>query len=454
MRNNLPITNTEYLLQDSETIVSKTDLKGNITYVNADFIRISGFSEEELLGAPQNIVRHPDMPSEAFADLWSAIRAGKAWTGMVKNRCKNGNYYWVEANAAPVLERGRITGFTSIRVKPSRAQVDAAARAYREIKSGSGRIAVRDGNIVARGGLSRTRIFAGWSLAVVLKLAAGVYAMLFGLILAALLADGVALGALYAACCLGGIAATIIGGALLQRGVIAPLEGLRRDIGRMSSGDLSGTIRVRGASELGGVAQGLRVLQTNVKLLVGQIKEVTGVVGTGAAEIMAGTVDLSSRTESQASSLEETAASMEELTGTVRQNSANAQHANEMMAAASGEADKGGAAMKEVAATMSSIQDSSRRIADIIGVIDAIAFQTNILALNAAVEAARAGEQGRGFAVVASEVRNLAHRSAAAAKEIKQLIEESARQVGAGGSIRPAWPWTVCSVPSPKWPCT
>ena len=135
MRTNLPVTNVEYILKDTETVVSKTDLKGKITYVNQDFINISGFSEQELIGAPQNIVRHPDMPEEAFEDFWRTIKSGKAWTGLVKNRCKNGNHYWVEANAAPLLENGKTVGYTSIRIKPTREQVRAAEAAYSAIKA-------------------------------------------------------------------------------------------------------------------------------------------------------------------------------------------------------------------------------------------------------------------------------------------------------------------------------
>jgi len=169
--------------------------------------------------------------------------------------------------------------------------------------------------------------------------------------------------------------------------------------------------------------------------IVGQVRSGTDTIATASAQIAAGNLDLSSRTEEQASSLEETASSMEELTGTVKQNADNARQANQLAVSASEVAVRGGAVVSQVVETMASINQSSRKIVDIIGVIDGIAFQTNILALNAAVEAARAGEQGRGFAVVATEVRNLAHRSAAAAKEIKILIDDSVTKVDAGGKL-------------------
>ena len=140
-------------------VVSKTDLKGKMTYVNQDFINISGFSEEELLGSPQNIVRHPDMPPEAFADMWRALKSGRAWTGMVKNRCKNGDFYWVDANAAPMMEGGKVVGYTSIRTKPSRGQVRAADSAYREIRAGNKNLDVRDGAVVTRNGFNRFNRF-------------------------------------------------------------------------------------------------------------------------------------------------------------------------------------------------------------------------------------------------------------------------------------------------------
>ncbi len=415
VRTNQPVTNQEYILKETETIVSKTDLQGNITYVNLDFLRISGFSERELLGAPQNIVRHPDMPAEAFRDLWQTLKSGKAWTGLVKNRSKNGDHYWVEAHAAPIIKDGQAVGYTSIRVRPERNQVAAAERAYSAIRSGSKNLEVCEGEAVVRSTLSR--FSARWELSIKAKLSLWV-----GVMVALFVADFIAGRVIPTELHAGdwsvtftvlGILTAITGGLMMQRAVVAPLAQAKKDIDRMSAGDLSGRIHASGDNEIAQLMQALRILQINVKLLVGQIEESTIQVNMCATEIAEGNADLSIRTESQASSLEETASSMEELTSTVKQNADHAQEASSLVGSTSKIAVEGGNAVAQVVATMSSIQDSSSKIADIIGVIDGIAFQTNILALNAAVEAARAGEQGRGFAVVATEVRSLAQRSAA-----------------------------------------
>jgi methyl-accepting chemotaxis protein len=204
--------------------------------------------------------------------------------------------------------------------------------------------------------------------------------------------------------------------------------------GAIAGGDLSTPVRVTDGDS-GSLLAGMEKMRVSLASLVREVRAGTDTIATSAGEISHGNLDLSSRTEQQASSLEETASSMEELTGTVRQNADNARQANVLAASASEVAKRGGVVVSQVVDTMNSINESSRRIVDIISVIDGIAFQTNILALNAAVEAARAGEQGRGFAVVASEVRNLAQRSAAAAKEIKGLIGDSVSKVDSGGKL-------------------
>ncbi|MET3116431.1 methyl-accepting chemotaxis protein [Undibacterium sp. GrIS 1.8] len=237
----------------------------------------------------------------------------------------------------------------------------------------------------------------------------------------------------------------VIGGLTLAFGVLAawiitrtiskPIKRAVIVADNIASGDLTNEITVDVTDEVGELLESLKRMQGNLINTVSQIKQGTETITVASQEIASGNADLSSRTESQASSLEETASSMEELTSTVRQNADNARQANQLVVSATGVAVKGGAVVNQVVSTMGSIKESSRKIVDIISVIDSIAFQTNILALNAAVEAARAGEQGRGFAVVASEVRNLAQRSASAAKEIKSLIDDSVDKVNQGGKL-------------------
>jgi len=221
----------------------------------------------------------------------------------------------------------------------------------------------------------------------------------------------------------------------LTKGITGPLNEAVKVAQTVAAGDLTKDIKIMSRDETGMLLQALKDMNDGLLKIVGQIRSGSDTIATASSQIASGNADLSSRTEEQASSLEETASSMEELTSTVRQNAENARHANQLAVAASEVAVKGGDVVSQVVSTMDGINASSKKMADIISVIDGIAFQTNILALNAAVEAARAGEQGRGFAVVASEVRNLAQRSAGAAREIKTLINDSVAKVDSGSRL-------------------
>jgi methyl-accepting chemotaxis protein len=809
MRNNQPVTSVGHALRDGRQIVSKTDAKGVITYVNREFIEMSGYSEKELLGQAHNLVRHPDMPAAAFKDLWDTMKAGKPWNGVVKNRCKNGDFYWVEANVTPIREGGAVTGYLSVRTKPSQAQVEAATRLYELMNQGkapgpgwwqragkaSGDLKLSTRMMLLMGFLSALLVVGGalglYGLsstnarlqtvyedsmvptgylsdindlmrANVQNLMAGTQhdpkqeaSRMHDHPLAAhldaveankaaitrladaymtsrltpeqkqlaeryvasrkkfvteginptlgLLKDGkyyeasvvlnrVAMPAFSEAKgnaeqlmklqavtakrefdsaqanyqtlrvimfggTVAGIVIALLFGYLMMAVVVRRLHNAVAACGQIAQGDYAGQIDIGHEDEVGHLLQAIKSVQirqgfevsdarrardeamrlknaldnvgTNVMIagtdrvinymnksvvtmleraesdirkelpnfsvtgligssidgfhkkpahqqdmlakltathrtqinvggrsfalaaspvwddsggrlgtavewldrtaevaveseinalvnaavagdfakriemsgkdgffktlgeninqlmettqaglndvvrvfgalakgdltekitseysgtfgqvkddsnktverlagIVGQIREATESINVASKEIATGNSDLSSRTEHQASSLEETASSMEELTSTVKQNAENAQQANQLAIGASAVAVKGGSVVNQVVTTMGSINESSKKIVDIISVIDGIAFQTNILALNAAVEAARAGEQGRGFAVVATEVRNLAQRSAAAAKEIKGLISDSVEKVGNGTKL-------------------
>jgi len=437
MRQNLPVSSVEFLLDEGKPIVAKTDLHGNIVYVNPYFVEVSGYSEQELLGAPHNIVRHPDMPSAAFADLWATLQSGLPWSGLLKNRRKNGDFYWVEASITPVLENGKAVGYVSVRTRPARAQVQAAAAAYRSIAAGNpGRLTIRQGQVQRsdwRGLWPAVKNLSTEGRAIVAL--ATICAMLLGGGGAGALLLGGRQGAWFAA---GGVFGAILIGALwhgLQASFVRPLRDAIRAVRTIASGELGGKLDTRRHDDVGQLLRATQQMNLNLAAIIGDVHTNVDSIRAATRDISTGNADLASRTASQAASLEESAASVERLTGTVRQTAENAQVASQLMAQAAAVALKGGEAVGRMGVTMNDISQAGRRIEEMISLIDGIAFQTNILALNAAVEAARAGEQGRGFAVVAAEVRQLAQRSTAAAKEIKAQLGDTVNKVAIGNQL-------------------
>jgi len=429
MRVNLPVTDREYVVPDGVTLMSTTDTSSRIRYANNAFVEVSGYAVDELLGQPHNLVRHPDMPREAFADMWATLKAGRSWTALVKNRRSDGDHYWVRANATPVRSRDGVVGYMSVRTKPGRDEVTRAEALYRRLREGRAHgLRLRHGIVVHGGWLAPLSLW---------KVVSVRWRLRLHLLLAALVPPlvSLAVGAPPAAPAVAAAAALMAALACswaLERQIASPLTDILGTAQAVAAGQPASAAPMERIDEIGMLSRAVNQAGLNLRSLVGDVGVQTHGLATSADDIARGSRDLASRTEQTASSLQQTAASIEELASTVGQNAQTSRSASQLADEAREVARRGGEAVRGVFETMDEIAASSRRIGDILGVIDGLAFQTNLLALNAAVEAARAGEQGRGFAVVANEVRALAGRSAEAAKEIRMLIGESAGKVEAG----------------------
>ena len=432
MRTNLPVTQIERLLAEGDLLVSTTDLKGRITYANPAFVEVSGFSADELMGQPQNIIRHPDMPPAAYADLWRTIQAGRSWTAPVKNRCKNGDFYWVRANVMPMLQDGRPVGYVSVRTQPARSEVEAADRLYREMREGRAR------GIELKGGTPRRTGAAGLParlacMPLTARLALGTALPVAGAVLASW-GIGMAPGAaaiLFAATGLPAAAAA----AWLAASVARPIERVSASVRTIASGQIGPTEGTGRGDTVGLLMRDTRQLGINIMAIVADVRTEAARVQAATGGLASANSEMAQRTLSSSASLQETAASVEQIASAVRNTALGALDADRLAAAALHAAQEGGTASDRMSVTMDEIAQTARSIGELTGTVDAIAFQTNILALNAAVEAARAGEAGRGFAVVAAEVRALATRSAEAASQIRQLAAQSTTRVQSGAAF-------------------
>ena len=426
------ITQREYKIEGSVTLLSTTDLQGCITYANAEFCHISGYSFDELMGQPHKIVRHPDMPSEAFEDMWATLKRGQAWTALVKNLRKDGDHYWVRANAAPMTRNGQRVGYLSVRTNPSRQEIEYAEAFYQKKIAGKASSYKFSRGLVIRKGIMcwtnwQQLLPVAWRVRLPLLAGFGILAALVPLLGVSGLPLLCAVLTLAVVCGLAGV--------FIEWQITNPLGKMLVAAQQVATGEAGVNLSFNRCDAIGMIARSINQSGLNLQSVVADVLEQSSGVQSASLQIANASNELSRRTENAASSLEETAAAMEEQTSSVKQNSDTAQMASALVREASDMALKGGGAMADVATTMGHISASSQKISDIISVVDAIAFQTNILALNAAIEAARAGAHGRGFAVVAGEVRRLAGNSADAAREIKALIASSAQTVQEGSEF-------------------
>lgn len=448
MRINQPVTPNEFDYSGEELLMSTTDVRGRITHCNAAFSRVSGYSIEELMGQPHNLVRHPDMPVEAFKDMWNTISHGRTWVGLVKNRRKDGDFYWVRAHVTPLMENGKLTGYMSVRVKPSREEVREAQALYvqvvQERASGQHTFYLHCGRVRPTGWRDRVGRLQRATFTERLT------AMMVPLWAVALVPQ--AMEWTHSPIVRAAQIAFVLGfsGVILwrfHRRITLALADANQLATSIASCSISGEewyIRERHPVAL--LMERLQQIQVNLRAIVGDARTEINGFGVIAEDIAQGARHLSQRTDAQACNLEQTAASMEELASTVRQSADTAQQVLRESERSAELAGRGGQVITQVGGAVQSIEQSSHKMGQIIGTIEGIAFQTNLLALNAAIEAARAGAQGRGFAVVASEVRALAQRSATAAREIKSLIEESSAHIERGAGQMQAAHQTIHEV--------